>query len=131
MKRCKFCGRTGTRAMTEIRNRWIDNRIDGWKCTSPIACIRRQEQLGQWIGKRVIIRFDPDGTHWTIRRHDDPGLRGMTSGPWSSGFVLICEYRQHRSTSWHPTVQLAQAHRDDVVASWKARSMREYAEGRP
>lgn len=94
--------------MVPIKNQFV-NRIDGWKCSSPIACIRRQERLGQW----------------NIRPHDGTGLS-------SSGrrYVLTCEYRQHRLTSMHPTPDAAKAHADDLVASWTARNMREYAGGR-
>lgn len=128
MKRCKFCGRSGAR-LTEIPlvfSRWPSGEF---ACRDRQACGRRAAQIGQWIGTRVLRRRDLDGTRWTIRRWDDIGLRGLSTGPWTSGYVLLCEYRKHRSTSWHPTVQLAKAHRDDVVRSWEARSMREYAGG--
>ena len=129
MKRCKFCARTGTRM---VENRTHFGHPDGWKCAHPIACIKRQQRVDQWEGKRVLRRFDSDGTRWTIRHHADDGLRGLTScGPYDSGFVLICEYREHRTTSWHPTVAKAKDHRDDMVRSMLARSMREYAGGRP
>ena len=125
---CQKCGRRGAR-MVPIRNRWV-KRIDGYRCSNPVACSRRQQQLGQWVGSRVVRRRDSDGTAWTIRRYDDLGLRGMAAGPWTSGFVLICEYREHRMTSNHPSIAAAQAHRDDLVASWVARSLRSYARER-
>lgn len=107
--------------MTSIRNRWT-GLPDSWKCTHPIACIRRQEQLGQWHGKRVLCRQDADGTRWTIRR-----AKGVSGGPL---FTLECEYRQHRVASSHFSIEAAKAHCDDVVASLEARSMRDYAGGR-
>lgn len=117
-KRCKFCGREGVR-MTAVHNRWID-RIDAWKCTHPIACIRRQEQLGQWQGKRVLYRQDADGSRWTIRRtHPKAVFDG-------SLYTLTCEYRQHRVTSSHFTIEAAKAHCADVERSWEARSLRDY-----
>ncbi len=126
MKQCKFCRRTGHR-MVEVRT--LFGRPDGWKCVHAKACIKRMQSLDQWEGKRVLHRFDHNGTEWTIRHHADDGLRGLTCGPYDSGFVLICEYRQHRTYSWHPTVAKAKDHRDDLVRSWEARTMREYAGG--
>jgi hypothetical protein len=119
VKRCKFCGREGSR-MTPVRNQWVD-RIDGWKCTHPIACIRRQEQLGQWQGKRVLYRQDADDSRWTIRR-----TKGISGSPL---YTLTCEYRQPRVTSQHPTIEAAKAHCGDVERSWEARSLREYTGG--
>lgn len=117
MKRCKYCGRFGMRLM-EIRPR------GQFACHDRRACGRRAKVIGQWVGVRVLRRRDLDGTEWTIRpRRPAPHDR-------SEGFTLICEYRQHRSRSWHPTVELAKAHRDDVVASWVARSLREYGDHR-
>lgn len=121
MKRCKFCGCEGSR-MTEIRSLWV-KRIDGYKCTHPIACIRRQEQLGQWHGKRVLYRQDLDGTRWTIRR-----LPGTSGNPI---YTLTCEYREHRFTSSHFSIEAAKKHTDDLIASWTAGSMRGYSEARP
>lgn len=115
--------------MLELPGGYFTRPIPGreeWACHNRTACGQRAKRIGQWTGVRVLRRVDLDGTRWTIRRHDDDGLRGMASGPWSSGYVLICEYRQHRSTSWHPTAELAKTHRDDVVSSWEARSLREY-----
>lgn len=81
-----------------------------------------------WTGVRVLLRYDSDGTIWTIRRFDDAGLRGMRCGPYASGYVLICEHRQHRFTSHHPTVDDAKAHRDDLIASWVRSAIRDYSD---
>ena len=104
--------------MSPVVNRWIE-RIDGWRCTSPIACIKRQEQLGQWIGKRVLRRQDIDGTRWTIRLV----TKGVSGGPI---FALVCEYREHRAITNHFTIEAAKAHADDLIASWTAHSLRDY-----
>jgi hypothetical protein len=134
-KRCKFCGREGVR-MT------IDNHImfgppppgrEQWKCHEPIACIRRQERIGKWLGKRVLTRLDLDGTHWTIRRHDDHGLRGMVlvNGPWLSGYVLICEHRDHRCVSHHSSIEAAKAHADEMVDSLTTGKADDYRDAEP
>lgn len=119
-KRCTHCGREGSR-MTPQHNRWT-GLPDGWKCTHPIACIRRQEQLGQWQGKRVLYRQDADGSQWTIRR-----TKGTSGTPL---YTLTCEYRQHRVTSQHLTIDAAKAHCGDVERSWEAQSLRDYARSR-
>lgn len=121
MKRCKFCGRQGSR-MVETRSPFFGNP-DGWKCAHPVACTRRQEQLGQWHGKRVFYRQDADGTRWTIRR----AREGVSGGPV---YTLTCEYRQHRASTSHFTVDAAKAHVDDLIASWTARTLRDYTEAR-
>lgn len=110
--------------MKPIHNRWV-KRIDGWECWNLSACIGRMKTLGQWVGTRVQHRRDLDGTQWTIRRAPRPGM--ASSGPW---YVLTCQYLQHRTTSWHSTPDAAKAHRDDVTASWEARSLREYGASR-
>lgn len=125
MKRCMHCRRTHTR-MTPVYNRWV-KRIDGYKCTSPIACIKRMESLGQWEGKRVQRRFDADGTEWTIRRWDDNGLRGLSGiAPRTSGYVLIYEHREHRLTSHHASIDAAKAHADEWLASFTDRNIEAY-----
>lgn len=124
MKRCKFCGRSNSR-LIEVRTPLL-NFADGWKCKSPIACIKRMQRIGEWEGKRVLRRFDADGTEWTIRRHDDVGLRGMAAGPWTLGYVLICEHREQRVISRHPDVDAAKAHADEFLASFTARRIDEY-----
>ena len=135
MKRCKFCARTGTVMLYLPRDKFgYPSRNDEYACHDRQACKRRAEQLGKWVGTRVIRRHDSDGTRWTILRHDQAARHGLAGGaaggPWDSGFVLMCEYRQHRVLSWHPTVEAAKDHRDDIVRSWESRSMREYAGGR-
>lgn len=129
-KRCKHCARTGEH-LRQAYTGWYFKRPDGFECRNPLACAKRAAQLGKWTGTRVLRRQDRDGTRWTIRRHDDLGLRGLDlqQGPWTDGWVLICEYRAHRLVSWHPTREKAKAHRDDLVRSWEARSMREYVGG--
>jgi hypothetical protein len=109
----------------------IDSRWEtGWKCASPIACIRRMENFGQWSGKRVLRRVDADGTTWTIRRHDDLGNRGIVGALCDSGVVLMMQYRDHRLVSQHADYAAAKAHVDDLLASWRARSLSDYAGSR-
>jgi hypothetical protein len=79
------------------------------------------DELGQWHGKRVLYRQDVDGTRWTIRRL--PGTSG------SPVYTLTCEYRQHRVTSSHFSIEAAKAHCEDIERSWCSRSLREYAGG--
>lgn len=119
-KRCTFCGHPGR--LTPILNRWVD-RIDGWKCTSPIACIRRQEQLGQWIGKRVLRRIDADGTEWVIRRAVGAPPRPDVEG---RDFVLAMTYREQRLTSWHTSPEAAKAHVEEFLASLTDRDIDAY-----
>ena len=119
-KRCKYCGHPGR--LTPILNRWVD-RIDGQKCTSVRACIRRQEQLGEWIGKRVLRRIDVDGTEWVIRKHDGIGMN--SSGPW---YVLTMAAREHRLTSMHATPEAAKAHVEEFLASLTDRDIDAYRE---
>lgn len=121
MKRCKYCGREGSR-LRPIRNKFFRDKIDGWECAHPIACIKRQDQLGQWRGKRVLYRQDADGTRWTIRR-----LKGTSGSPI---YTLTCEYRQHRMTSSHFSIEAAKAHCDDIERSWRSQTMRQYAQER-
>lgn len=120
-KRCTFCGHPGR--LTPILNRWVD-RIDGWKCTSPIACIRRQEQLGQWIGKRVLRRIDADGTEWVIRPHIK---RTLSTGP-EGGFSLTCHCRDHRLVTHHASIDAAKAHVEEFLASLTDRDIDAYRE---
>jgi hypothetical protein len=122
MKRCKFCGRTGSR-MTAINNRWVKH-IDGYRCTNVAACNERVRQLGKWTGVRVLRRRDIDGTQWTIRQHDGIGLSSNVQ--W---WVLTMAYRDHRLSSMHRTPESAKAHVDDLTASWRANSIRDYAGG--
>jgi hypothetical protein len=68
----------------------------------------------QWTGKRVLRRLDSDGTQWTIRQNGD--------GMW----LLMCSYRDHTLTSKHPSPATAQAHRDDLTASWRAARLHDY-----
>jgi hypothetical protein len=126
-KRCERCGRFGS-AMLPLHNRWVD-RIDGWVCRDRPACDARAADIGKWVGVRVLRRTDADGTHWTIRRHDDIGNRGIIGALCDSGVVLMMQYRDHRLVSQHSDVAAAKAHVDDLLASWKARSLRDYAEG--
>lgn len=119
-KRCKFCGHPGR--LTAIRTPLL-GYPDGWECTSPIACIRRQERLGQWIGKRVLRRIDIDGTEWVIRKHDGVGMN--SSAPW---YVLTMAARQHRLTSIHATPEAAKAHVEEFLASLTDRDIDAYRE---
>lgn len=123
MNRCDACGRTGG-AMTPIRSRWVD-RIIACRCRNVGACNERVRRLGKWVGTRVLRRTELDGTEWTIRRHDGTGL--SSSGPWC---VLTCTYRDLRLSSMHSGPDAAKAHADDLLASWRARSMQDYAKGR-
>lgn len=69
----------------------------------------------------------------TARTLTAPGGRSVASAALPAaryGHSHASEYRQHRSTSSHFSIDAAKAHRDDVVASWEARSMRDYAGGR-
>lgn len=112
-KRCTFCGRQGSR-MKPIHSPW-GRRLDGYKCASPIACIRRQEQRGQWLGKRVLHRIDHDGTEWKIYR--------SAAGTW----CLRMTYRDHSMlTTGLLTIEAAKNHAEDMLASLAARSLREY-----
>lgn len=106
MKRCDLCGRTGAR-MLAVRSRWVD-RVISARCHNVAACNARVRTLGKWIGTRVLRRTDADGTRWTIRRARD----GVSGGPL---YTLTCEYRQHRAT---------------MIASWTARTLRDYTEAR-
>ncbi|MDN4521379.1 hypothetical protein QYF68_26675 [Mycolicibacterium austroafricanum] len=118
MKRCKFCGRVGLR-MLELRTP-LCGLPDGYACHDRQACAKRAATVGKWIGMRVLRRRDLDGTRWTIRKL-------ATSG--SPLYMLTCEYRQHRGSTSHFSIEEAKAHRDDLVRSWEARSMREYVGG--
>jgi len=115
MKVCGQCGRLGERG-------WLDHRSDRPVCRNRTACRRRAQFVGLWVGKRYLQRRDLDGTLWLIR----PST--MIDGGLANGFILTCIYRDHRTTSWHPTVTAAQFHRDDVVRSWQARRLSEYAQ---
>lgn len=115
MKVCGQCGRVGERG-------WIDRTNRTPVCRHRDACQRRAQFVGLWVGKRYLQRRDLDGTLWTIR----PST--MVVDGLANGFILTCIYRDHRTTSWHATVTAAQLHRDDIVRSWQARSMTEYAQ---
>jgi hypothetical protein len=123
VKRCEYCGHDGLR-MAPVTCRWT-GRIKGWKCYHPVACIRRQERAGQWFGKRVLRRVDRDGTRWHIKRAGHELV--SSSGEW---FVLTCEYREHRMTSWHTTIDQAKAHANEMVRSCESTSLRQFARGR-
>lgn len=113
MKRCKFCGHPGR--LTAVYTPML-HRPDGYKCTSPLACIRRMQQVGQWIGKRVLRRIDANGTEWTIRRHEHLGA------------LLTMTYLDHRLTSVHRDFDAAKAHADDLEASMADRDIDAYRE---
>lgn len=118
MKRCNTCGHTNGR-LRQATNYYTGQPIPGqFVCMSVRSCIRRIEQGGQWIGKRVLRRIDRDGTEWVIRRHDDAGLRGLDGmQPCNSGWVLIATYRGHRMSSQHASLDAAKAHADEMLAS--------------
>lgn len=122
MKRCNTCGHTNGR-LRPVKSRYTGHPIPGeFICVSPRACIRRMELVGQWVGKRVLRRIEADGTEWTIRRAI-PALRV------DELFVLTMAYRDIRMTSRHASAFAAKAHADDLLASWKARSLADYAGG--
>lgn len=120
MRRCETCGHT-TGRLRQATNYYTGDPLPGqYVCISIRACIRRMEQEGQWIGKRVLRRIDKGGTEWTIRR----GCEGVNSSrPW---FVLTCEYRQHRTTSMHVSIEAAKAHADEWLASFTDRNIDAY-----
>jgi protein gp37 len=125
MKRCDLCGRSGG-SMQEVRSRWVD-RVISTRCQNVAACNERVRNLGKWTGKRVLRRRDRDGIEWTIRRWDDLGNRGIVGAFCDSGVVLRMTYRDHRLVSQHADVEAAKKHADDLLASWRANSLREYA----
>lgn len=118
-KRCKFCARSGLR-MLDLGRGHYPNTHQMYACFDRQACDRRAAEVGKWIGTRVLRRRDLDGTRWTIRR-----LAASGSPVW----MLTCEYRQHRASTSHFSVDAAKAHRDELVRSWEARNMREFVGG--
>lgn len=122
-----MCGRTGTVMLYVPRSVFScpPARPDEWACHDRHACRRRTRELGQWIGTRVLRRRDFDGTKWEIRRHDGVGMN--SSRPW---YVLTMQYRDHRLSSMHANPEAAKAHVDDLTASWRANSLRDYTGGR-
>jgi hypothetical protein len=81
------------------------SRAEMFACHDRQACGKRAATIGQWTGVRVLRRRDLDGTQWTIRRQ----TAGVSGGPL---YMLACEYRQHRATTAHFTVEAAKAHRE-------------------
>lgn len=124
-KRCNLCGHSNGR-LQQVMPQFVQFVVPGreeWRCGSPRACIRRMEQLGQWVGKRVLRRIDIDGTEWTIRRGVGAPVRPDVEG---LDYVLTMSYRDHRLTSWHTSPDAAKTHAEDLIASWLATSLRQY-----
>lgn len=112
--------------MLELPGGYFTRTVPGreqWACHDRTACGRRASTIGQWTGIRVLRRIDRDGTQWTIRAVSGARVCGCPL------YTLICEYRQHRVTSQHLTIEAAKAHCGDVERSWEATSLREYARG--
>lgn len=118
-KRCKFCGHWGIR-VEPVRTMF--GRDDGWRCYHPVACIKRQERLGQWLGKRILRRVDFNGTTWSIDPHPLKRHQGQA-------VVLTMIYRDIRLVSHHANVDAAKAHADEMERSCEATSLRQYTGG--
>lgn len=78
-------------------------RADEYACHDRQACERRMAQIGRRQIKRTLSA-GPEGGYW-----------------------LTCRYREHRLVTEHATVDAAKAHVDDLLASWRANSLRDYA----
>jgi hypothetical protein len=112
MRVCVRCARLGSRGFLPG-----DTAI----CRHRAACQRRAQFVGQWVGARVLQRRDPGGALWIIRP-----ATWVDNHSRAGGFVLTCLYREHRTTSWHPTIDAAKIHRTDIVRSLQARTLADY-----